>query len=93
MIIALIIFWILSAIPIFLAPFSIALFYQRTFRRGTYPYLFFLALFLYSSSIIITFYLPSFEPLDDLFLILGGTILIGASFRLHQVMMGRKKWL
>jgi len=87
---ALIFLWILTAILIFLAPFSIALFYQRTFRKATYPYLFLLVLFMYSASLAGA-NLQSFKPADDLFLILGGVALMGASLRLYQVMMGRKK--
>ena len=84
----LVILWIITMIPLLLLPYSIALFYQRTFKRKTYPYLFIIALILY---IVSSFQYP-FPPLlwRNLFFALGGVLLGSASVRLHHVMT--KRW-
>lgn len=77
--------WILSLIPLLLLPYSIALFYERTFKRKTYPQLFIISLFLY-----ITSYAQYIYPFSGNWLFaFGGVLLVGASIRLHQVMTGR----
>ncbi len=79
--------WITSVILLLLIPYSIALFYQRCFKRNTYPYLFLISLFLYIASSIRYFY-----PLwGDVFFALGGVLLGCASLRLLQVMTRRWK--
>jgi len=80
--------WIISMIPLFLLPYSIALFYQRIFKRRTYPYGFLIALILYIASSIQFLYPALFG--GTLFFALGGVLLGGASVRLHNVMT--KRW-
>jgi len=77
--------WIISMIPLLLLPYSIAIFYQRIFKRRTYPYLFLTALILYIVS-------PMYPSLlwGNLFFALGGILLGGASIRLNHVMT--KRW-
>ncbi|KCZ71967.1 hypothetical protein ANME2D_02024 [Candidatus Methanoperedens nitroreducens] len=85
----LILLWAISMIPLLLLPYSIALFYQRSFKRRTYPSLFLISLVLYIVSSIQ--YLYSSFIVGNLFFALGGVLLGGASFRLHRVMTGRWK--
>jgi hypothetical protein len=81
---ALMILWIISMVILLLLPYSIALFYQRIFKRNTYPYLFLMALALYIFS--------SFQySFGNLPFALGGVILGAASFRLYNVMTRRGK--
>jgi len=85
----LVILWIISTALMFLIPYSIAVFYQRIFKRKTYPYLFivsFLLLVMYSLGILY----KSFNQ-DQLFFALGGILLGGSTLRLDQVMTGREK--
>jgi hypothetical protein len=84
----LMILWIITMIPLLLLPYSIALFYQRTFKRKTYPYLFIIALILY----IVSSFQYLFPSLlwRNLFFALGGVLLGSASIRLHHVMT--KRW-
>ncbi len=84
----LMVLWIISVILLLLLPYGIALFYQRSFKRKTYPYLFLMALVLYITSSV-QFLYPSFSP-GNWFFALGGVLLGGASFRLHHVMT--KRW-
>ena len=80
----LMILWIISMTLLLLLPYSIALFYQRIFKRNTYPYLFLIALVLYIAS--------SFQySWGNLSFAMGGVILGGASFRLYNVMTRRGK--
>ncbi|GFO96896.1 uncharacterized protein ig2599ANME_1089 [groundwater metagenome] len=85
----LILLWIISMIPLFLIPYSIALFYRKCFRRNTYPYLFIVSLLLLSASSLGYMY-QSF-PYGMLFFALGGILLGGTSLRLEKVMTGRGK--
>ncbi len=80
--------WIISLIPLLFLPYSIALFYQRSFMRNTYPYLFLISLVLYIASSLAYIY-PAFSA-GNWFFALAGMILGGASIRLHQVMT--KRW-
>ena len=82
----LIVLWIISMIPLLLLPYSIAVFYQRIFKRRTYPYVFIIALILYIASSLY----PSLLW-GNLFFALGGILLAGASIRLNHVMTGRWK--
>lgn len=82
------ILWIITTIPLLLLPYGIALFYQRTFKRKTYPYLFIIALILYTISSI-QYIFPSLLW-RDMFFALGGVLLGSASMRLHHVMT--KRW-
>ncbi len=85
----LVILWIISMVLLFLLPYSIALFYQRNFKRRTYPYFFLISLIMYVISSIQYLY-PSFIW-GNLLFALGGVLLGGVSFRLHSVMTGRWK--
>ncbi len=85
----LIVLWIISLIPILLLPYAIALFYQRSFKRRTYPFLFLIALVLYIASSIQ--YLTSSFVWGNLFFGIGGVMLVAASIRLHNVMTRRQK--
>lgn len=89
MIYLLVILWIISAALLLPIPYSIAIFYQRSFKRNTYPYIFLVALFLYIVSSILYLYSSFFW--GNLFFALGGVLLGGASFRLHNVMTRRGK--
>ncbi len=80
--------WIISMIPLFILPYSIAIFYQRSFKRRTYPFLFLIALVLYIASSIQ--YQNSSFLWGNIFFGIGGIILGGASLRLHSVMTGRQ---
>jgi hypothetical protein len=80
--------WIISLIPLLLLPYSIALFYQRSFKRNTYPYFFLISLALYIVSSLAYVY-PAFSA-GNLFFALAGVILGGASIRLYHVMT--KRW-
>jgi hypothetical protein len=82
--------WIISLVPLLLIPFNIALFYQRTFKRWTYPGVFLVSLILYMAGSFALYYYPSFSPGNGLFA-LGGILLGGASIRLYQVMT--RRWL
>jgi uncharacterized membrane protein len=85
----LIILWIISMIPMFLFPYSIALFYKRCFKRNTYPHLFIISfLLLTASSLGYVFHSFSWGMLC---FALGGLLLGGTSMRLDQVMTGRGK--
>ncbi len=85
----LIVLWIISLVPLFLFSYGIALFYQRTFKRKTYPYLFLIAFILYIASSIS--YLYPALPGKNLFSAAGGVLLSGASLRLHRLMTTRWK--
>lgn len=85
----LIVIWIISLVPLFLIPYSIAVFYQRSFRRKTYPYLFIVSLLLLAASSLGYVY-QSFSY-GMLFLAIGGILLGSASIRLDLVMTGRGK--
>lgn len=68
-------------------PFSIALFYERTFKKRAFPYLFVASGFL----IIASFYFFSidfFGETSSIFLAAGGLLLAMASLRLYFVMTG-----
>ncbi len=80
--------WMLSLIPLLLIPFNIALFYQRTFKRWTYPGIFLVSLFLYIAGSFAQYSYPFFSLGNWLFA-LGGILLGGASIRLYQVMTRR----
>ncbi len=84
----LVVLWIISMIPIFILPYSIALFYQRSFKRRTYPFLFLIALVLYIASSVQ--YQSSSFLWGNIFFGMGGVILGSASFRLHSVMTRRQ---
>ncbi len=83
----LIVLWIISLIPLFLIPYSIAVFYQRSFRRKTYPYLFIVSLLMLAASLPVN---QSFYG-GMLFFAIGGILLASASIRLDMVMTGREK--
>ncbi len=83
----LMILWIVSMLPLLLIPYSIAVFYQRSFRRNTYPVLFLVSfLFLVASSLG---YIYQSYYQGMLFFAIGGILLGGASLRLDQVMTRR----
>ncbi|MCX9073565.1 MAG: hypothetical protein OIN88_02760 [Candidatus Methanoperedens sp.] len=84
----LVLLWVISIVLLTMIPYSIALFYQRTFKRNTYPFLFLVSPALFIASLISYMY-PSFFT-GNVFFALGGAILGGASMRLHQVMT--KRW-
>ena len=85
----LVMLWTISMAPMFFIPYSIAVFYQRSFKRKTYPYLFILSsLLLVASSLG---YVYQFFTQDMLFFALGGILLGSTSLRLDQVMIGRGK--
>jgi len=85
----LIFLWIISMIPLFLIPYSIALFYKKCFRRKTYPYFFLVSLILLAASSLGHVYQSFSQAM--LFFALGGILLGGTSLRLDQVMTGRGK--
>lgn len=85
----LVVLWIISMALMFFIPYSIAVFYQRIFKRKTYPYLFIVSFLLLVTSSLGYFY-QSFTQ-DLLFFALGGILLGGSSLRLDQVMTGREK--
>lgn len=80
--------WIISMIPLFLIPYSIARFYQRSFGRNTYPYFFLISYILLAASSLRYVY-PSFDGM--MFFALGGLLLGGTSLRLDQVMTRRER--
>ena len=82
--------WMISLIPLLLIPFNIALFYQRTFKRWTYPGIFLVSLILYMAGSFAQYSYPSFSLGNWLFA-LGGILLGGASIRLFQVMTRRRQ--
>ncbi len=84
----LVILWIITMILLLLLPYGIALFYQHTFKRKTYPYLFLIALILYIVSSL-QYLFPSLLW-RNLFFAIGGVLLGSASIRLHHVMT--KRW-
>jgi hypothetical protein len=81
--------WVISLVPLFLIPYSIAVFYQRSFRRKTYPYLFIVSLFLLAASSL--GYVNQSFSYGMLFFAIGGILLASASMRLDLVMTGRGK--
>lgn len=87
--IGLIVLWIISIVFLFLTAYSIALFYERTFKRKTYPYLFIISLIFYIFFTLQYIY-PSFIK-GNLFFALGSMILGAGSFRLYNVMTRRGK--
>ncbi len=84
----LIVLWIISLIPILILPYAIALFYQRSFNRRTYPFLFIIALVMYIASSIQ--YLNFSFVWGNIFFAIGGMMLAGAGIRLHDVMTRRQ---
>jgi len=86
-VIYLLIVWIISVILLLSIPYSIALFYQRSFKRPTYPFVFLFSMLLYVASSIIYMFSSFFW--GSLFFAVGGALVGGASFRLHQVMTRR----
>ena len=85
----LVILWIISMAPMLFIPYCIAVFYQRSFKRNTYPYLFIVSFLLLVASSL--GYLYQFFIQDILFFALGGILLGSTSMRLGQVMTGRGK--
>ena len=85
----LVILWIISMAPMFFIPYSIAVFYQRSFKRKTYPYLFIVSFLLLVASSL--GYVYQFFTQDMLFFALGGILLGITTLRLDQVMTGREK--
>ncbi|NJD76467.1 MAG: hypothetical protein FIB08_05140 [Candidatus Methanoperedens sp.] len=83
------ILWIISMVPLLILPYGIATFYERTFKRKTYPYLFLIALLLYAA-ILLKYLYPSFSG-ENLLFALGGLILGLTSIRLDYVMTRRGK--
>lgn len=85
----LILLWIISMVTLFIIPYSIAVFYQRSFRRNTYPYLFIVSLLLLAAS---SFgYVNQSFSYGMLFFAIGGILLASTSMRLDLVMTGRGK--
>ena len=77
----------LSVIVLMALPFSIALFYEKTFNRSAYPYLFLLSGFLLILSFSILYH--EFSNFFGNFLFASGGILLAvASLRLYTVMTG-----
>jgi hypothetical protein len=85
----LIVIWIISLVPLFLIPYSIAVFYQRSFRRKTYPWLFIFSLLLLAASF--PGYVYQSFSYGMLFFAIGGILLGSTSMRLYLVMTGRGK--
>ncbi|MDO8726544.1 MAG: hypothetical protein Q7J35_10795 [Candidatus Methanoperedens sp.] len=85
----LVILWIISMALMFVIPYSIAVFYQRSFKRKTYPYFFIVSFLLLVTSSL--GYWDQFFTQNLLFFALGGILLVGSSLRLDQVMTGREK--
>jgi hypothetical protein len=85
----LIVLWIISLIPLLFIPYNIALFYQRNFKRNTYPDIFLVSLMIYTTASVSQYFYPSFS-LHNWFFALGGILAGGASIRLYQVMT--KRW-
>jgi hypothetical protein len=85
----LVILWIISMALMFFIPYSIAVFYQRSFKRKTYPYFFIVSFLLLVTSSL--GYWDQFFTQGILFFALGGLLLVGSSLRLDQVMTGREK--
>jgi hypothetical protein len=86
----LVLLWIISMIPLFLIPYSIALFYKKCFRRKTYPYFFLVSLILLLAASSLGYLYQSFSQ-AMLFFAIGGILLGCTSLRLDQVMTGRGK--
>ncbi len=69
-------------------PFSIAYFYEKTFKKRAFPYLFIISGILF----IISFFLFSYDFFSDAgggFFAAGGILLAVAGIRLYFVMTGR----
>lgn len=68
-------------------PFTIALFYERTFKKRAFPYLFVVAIAMLSISF---FVYPDdfFNTTGSAFFAAGGVMLAIASLRLYMVMTG-----
>lgn len=83
-----VILWMISMVLLLLLAYSIALFYERTFKRKTYSYLFIISFVLY-----IFFALHYIYPVipELLFFALGSMVLGLGSIRLHNVMTRRGK--
>jgi hypothetical protein len=79
--------------PMFFIPYSIAVFYQRSFKRKTYPYLFMVSFLLLVASSLGYLYqaFSQYMLFFMLFFALGGILLGSTSLRLNQVMTGREK--
>lgn len=69
-------------------PFSIAYFYQKSFKKNAFPYLFIISGVLF---IISFFIFPEdfFSDASSGFFAAGGILLAAASLRLYFVMTGR----
>ncbi|VVB85429.1 Uncharacterised protein [uncultured archaeon] len=78
--------WLISMFFLLLLAYSIALFYERTFKRNTYSYLFIISFIFY-----IFFALEYMNSLGILFFALGSMVLGVGSVRLHNVMTRRGK--
>lgn len=85
----LVMLWIISMAILFFIPYSIAVFYQRSFKRRTYPYLFIISFLLLVASSLGYLYQAFTQYM--LFFALGGILLGSTSLRLGQVMTGRGK--
>jgi len=68
-------------------PFSIALFYEKIFKKRAFPYLFVVSGFLFIASFYF-FSIDFFSETSSIFLAAGGISLAVASLRLYFVMTG-----
>jgi hypothetical protein len=81
--------WMISVSFLLLIPYGIALFYERSFGRKTYAYIFIISIFMYILYSVLYLYSSFFW--GNLFFAMGGVLLGCASFRLHQLMTWRQK--
>lgn len=85
----LVLLWVISMLPLLLIPYSIAVFYHRSFRRNTYPYIFLVSFVLMATSLLVYAYQSFYQGM--LLFAIGGILLGGASLRLDHVMTRRGK--
>jgi len=77
----------ISYVALLILPFSIALLYERTFKKHVFPYLFVVAIILLSISFFV--YPDDFFRLKgSIFFAAGGVSLAITSIRLYMVMTG-----
>lgn len=77
----------ISYAVLMILPFSIALFYEKIFKRQAFPYIFAISSILLIASFYF-FSIDFFGETSSIFLAAGGISLAAASLRLYFVMTG-----
>ncbi len=77
----------ISYVVLLILPFSIALLYERTFKKRVFPYLFVVAIVLLGISFFAYPY-DFFRLKGSIFFAVGGVLLAITSIRLYMVMTG-----